>query len=639
MSDLLNRFDFPADLKNLNREDLEQLAGEIRERLVDVVAETGGHLASNLGVVELTMALYSVLDPFQDKVIWDVGHQSYVHKILTGRNDRMMTIRSLHGLSGFPKSSESAADCFNTGHSSTSISAALGMCRARDLTGASYHVAAVIGDGALTGGMAFEALNDAARSATNLTVILNDNGMSISKNVGGMARYLRRIRTKKSYLKAKTDVKKFLTKVPLIGAPTERFIHKIKASVKAFFIAGEFFEDLGFKYFGPVNGHDTEAMRIIFERAIHTEGPVIVHVATKKGQGYNPAEENPLNFHGTVPFNPENGTQKKDSCISFSSFFGKKLCELAARDDKIVAVTAAMPSGTGLLAFEQEYPTRFFDVGIAEQHAVTMAAGMAKGGLKPYVAIYSTFLQRAYDQILHDCALQNVPLVLAVDRAGVCGPDGETHQGIYDLSFLNHLPNVTVAAPCCVEELDLFLDMSLQLFQPDSVLLQGPFAIRYPAKDKYTFDREYIRQHPLEYGKGIRMNFNPDQKYDATIIAVGNMVDTAMRSAQLLAEKGIQILVFHARFIAPMDESGILEAARIGGCLLTLEDGVQCGGLGSCIADLLIKNDLHIPVCIKGLPDETIPHGKIEEIHALFGLDVDSVCNAVLNLIKRKAES
>ena len=383
MSDLLSRFDFPADLKNLNQEDLALLAEEIRQRLIEVVAKTGGHLASNLGVVELTMALYSVLDPFEDKVVWDVGHQTYVHKILTGRNDRMMTIRSYQGLSGFPKSSESRADCFNTGHSSTSISAALGMCRARDITGETYRVAAVIGDGALTGGMAFEALNDAARSATNLTVILNDNGMSISKNVGGMAKYLRQIRTKKTYLDAKKDVKKFLTKIPGIGAPTERFIHKIKASVKAFFIAGEFFEDLGFKYFGPVNGHDTEAMRIVFERAVNTEGPVIVHVATKKGQGYDPAEANPLNFHGTVPFDPENGMQKKDPCISFSKTFGNKLCSMAALDNKITAVTAAMPSGTGLVSFEQKYPGRFFDVGIAEQHAVTMAAGMAKGGLKP----------------------------------------------------------------------------------------------------------------------------------------------------------------------------------------------------------------------------------------------------------------
>ena len=638
MSDLLLNRKFPEELQYMNADDYANLAAELRERLVKVVAETGGHLASNLGVVELTMALYSVLNPYKDKIIWDVGHQTYVHKILTGRNDRMETIRSFNGISGFPKSSESEADCFNTGHSSTSVSAALGMCRARDLKGETYRVAAVIGDGALTGGMALEALNDAGRSATNLTVILNDNGMSISKNVGGMSSYLGRIRSRKSYLKAKKDVKRFLVRIPVIGKPIERLIQKIKSSIKALFVEGEMFEDLGFQYFGPVDGHNVEAMKRIFEQAVNTEGPVLVHVVTKKGHGYDPAEANPQSFHGAAPFDPESGKMQPDSSLSFSEAFGSEICAMGREDKDIVCVTAAMPSGTGLLAFEKLFPERFFDVGIAEQHAITMSAGMAKGGLKPVAAIYSTFLQRGYDQILHDCAIQNVPVVLAVDRAGVCGPDGETHQGVYDLTFLNHLPNVTVAAPCCIEEQEMMLHMAMGIFEQNNNMLKGPFAIRYPAKDRYSFDRDFMLKNPVEYGKGVMMNFAPFVAYDITVIALGKMVDTAMKAAAILKKEGIRALVFNARFLAPLDEVGIIEACRLGGCVLTIEDGVKCGGLGSCIADLLVTNEIYIPLLIEGLPDETIPHGKIEEIHAMYGMDVDSVCKDARELVKRKKQ-
>lgn len=636
MSDLLSTRDFPEELKYMSSDDYVDLASELRKRLVQVVAETGGHLASNLGVVELTVALYSVLDPYRDKIIWDVGHQTYVHKILTGRNSKMETIRSFNGISGFPKSSESDADCFNTGHSSTSISAALGMCRARDLKGDDYRVAAVIGDGALTGGMAFEALNDAGRSATNLTVILNDNGMSISKNVGGLSAYLGKIRSRKSYLKAKKDVKKLLVRIPGIGKPAERLIHKIKASVKALFVEGEMFENFGFKYFGPVDGHNVEAMKRVFEQAVNTPEPVLVHVVTQKGHGYDPAEENPQGFHGAAPFDPESGKMQSDSSPSFSQAFGREICNMAKEDPDIVCITAAMPSGTGLLEFEKLYPDRFFDVGIAEQHAITMSAGMAKGGLKPVAAIYSTFLQRGYDQLLHDCAIQNVPVVLAVDRAGVCGPDGETHQGIYDLSFLNHLPNVTVAAPCCIEEQQMMLRMSMGIFEEGGPMLKGPFAIRYPAKDRYSFDRDFMAKNPVVYGKGVMMNFAPFVTYDITVIALGKMVDTAMKAAAVLKKEGIRALVFNARFLAPLDEEGIMNACRLGGCVLTIEDGVKCGGLGSCIADLLVINEIYMPLLIEGLPDETIPHGKIDEIHAMYGMDVASVCRDARELVERK---
>lgn len=636
MNGLLYSGNYPEDIKKLNDAELEQLSGEIRERLVEIVSKTGGHLASNLGIVELTLALYSFLDPYKDRIIWDVGHQSYVHKILTGRNEQMETIRQLGGLSGFPKTSESDADAFNTGHSSTSVSAALGMCRARDLKGENYNVVAVIGDGSLTGGMALEAINDAGRTNTKLTVIINDNGMSIDQNVGGMSKRLSKIRSRRGYLKAKKGVKSVLAKIPRIGKPLDRAMHKIKESIKSYFVDSKLFEDFGFKHFGPVDGHNIKAMKVVLEQAFETNGPTIIHVVTKKGKGYAPAEENPSAFHGTNPFDKETGKTVTDNTISFSKTFGTKLKYMAEEDKDIVAVTAAMPTGTGLSIFKKEFPERYFDVGIAEQHAVTLCSGMSKGGLKPYVAIYSTFLQRAYDQLLHDAAIQDVPMVIGVDRAGVCGPDGETHQGIYDLSYLNHLPNVTVAAPCCAEELAQMMDISKGVFEKDSKMLKGPFAIRYPAKDAYSFDRDFFKKNPVEYGKGVFMNYAPIVSFDIVIIAIGKMVETAMNSVAELRKRGIRALCFNARFLAPLDDENILQAIEKCGAAITIEDGVKCGGLGSSVAELLASKGIVVPFNMIGLPDETIPHGKIGEIHKIYGMDAMSLSDAAEKLVKAK---
>lgn len=636
MNGLLNTGNFPEDIKKLNNEELEKLSGEIRERLVEVVSKTGGHLASNLGVVELTLALYSFINPYKDRVVWDVGHQTYVHKILTGRNDEMNTIRQYGGLSGFPKASESDADAFNTGHSSTSISAALGMCRARDLKGEDYKVVAVIGDGSLTGGMALEAINDAGRTNTKLTVILNDNGMSIAKNVGGMSTHLGKIRSKRGYLKAKKGVKSVLARIPGIGKPIDRAMHKLKESIKSFFVDSKLFEDFGFKHFGPVDGHNISAMKVVLEQAFEYDGPSIIHVVTKKGRGYEPAEKNPAAFHGTNPFDPETGKTATDNTISFSKTFGTKLKYMAEEDKDIVAVTAAMPTGTGLSIFEKEFPERFFDVGIAEQHAVTLCAGMSKGGLKPYIALYSTFLQRAYDQLLHDAAIQDVPMVVGVDRAGVCGPDGETHQGVYDLSYLNHLPNVTVAAPCCAEELAQMMDISKGVFEKNSNMLKGPFAIRYPAKDTYSFDRDFFEKNPVEYGKGVFMNFAPIVSFDIVIVAIGKMVETAMNAVAELRKRGIRALCFNARFLAPLDEENILQAIEKCGAVITIEDGVKCGGLGTSVAELLASKGIVVPFNMIGLPDETIPHGKISEIHHKYGMDAEALADAAEKLVAAK---
>ena len=639
LENLLETGHYPEDIKNLNKEELEQLASEIRTRLVEVVSKTGGHLASNLGIVETTLALYSFVDPYKDRVVWDVGHQTYVHKILTGRNDKMETIRQLDGLSGFPKASESVADAFNTGHSSTSISAALGMCHARDLKGEDYKVVAVIGDGSLTSGMSMEALNDAGRTDTRLTVILNDNGMSIAQNVGGMSRYLNKIRSRKGYLRAKSRMRR-LDRIPLVGRHMVSGLRRVKRKMKAMFVEGMIFEDLGLKYYGPVDGHNIEALKVVLESAFKETRPTLVHVITKKGEGYKPAEERPDAFHGTSPFNPETGEPVPgDNAISFSKTFSTKLSYMADEDKDIVAVTAAMPTGTGLSIFEKNHPDRFFDVGIAEQHAITLCAGMSKGGLKPYVSLYSTFLQRAYDQVLHDCALQNIPVVIGIDRAGVCGPDGETHQGIYDLSYLNHMPNTTVAAPCCAEEMAAMLELSLKVFDKDSGMLRGPFAIRYPAKDKYSFDRCFFEKNPVEYGKGVFMNFAPIVTFDIIIVAMGSMVDVAMQAVAELRKRGIRALCFNARFLAPLDKENIISAAQKCGAVLTVEDGVRCGGLGSSVAELLASEGIVVPFNMIGLPDETIPHGKISEIHERYGMDGISVANEAEKLVKAKTNA
>lgn len=639
---LLETLHFPEDIKNLNQNELKTLAEEIRGRLVSVVSETGGHLASNLGVVELTIALYRIFDPFTDKIIYDVGHQSYVHKILTGRNTEMYSIRKMGGLSGFPCRQESRADCFDTGHSSTSISAALGMARARDLQGQKYRVAAVIGDGALTGGMAYEALNDAGRSFCPMLIILNDNGMSISKNVGGMSRYLGRIRTGKSYIRIKKGIKTGLSKIPLVGNRLVRWIQRLKASIKLLLIPGEFFEELGLRYVGPVDGHNIEAVEKAISKALFLGGPVLLHVITQKGRGYQPAESDPCRYHGIQPAGQEaaqrTGAAGQRKMRSFSENFGSVLCALAKEDPAITAVSAAMPEGTGLSLFAEQYPERFYDVGIAEQHAVTMAAGMAAAGLKPYVGLYATFLQRAYDQLLHDCALQALPVVIGVDRAGAAGPDGKTHQGIYDLAFLRHMPHVIIAAPCCIEEQTALLRLTADSAYRRAYM-QGPYIIRYPAKESVCRPEAFPERQPVRHGKGIYMR--PYTKWQVCIITAGIMVSEAITASDLLQEAGITVQVFHARFIKPLDEEGICAAAAGSTLVVTLEDGVLTGGFGEAVR-ILLENRTSGADCMPqvisiGYPDEPIPHGTIPQLYARYGLDGKSVAQRIREMFCHEA--
>lgn len=627
-------FKLPEDLENMSPAELENLAKDIRERLVDVVAKNGGHLASNLGVVELTLAMYSFYNPYKDRIVWDVGHQTYVHKILTGRNDAMDTIRQYEGLSGFPKTEESVADSFNTGHSSTSISAALGMARAKRMTGADYKVCAVIGDGALTGGMAFEALNDAAQTFCDMTIILNDNGMSISRNVGGLSKYLGKIRTGKSYTRVKKKVKKVLGAIPGIGRHLVLLIHKLKKSIKLMLIPGELFEDLGLSYIGVVDGHDIKAVKKALEKAEKKKGPVIVHVMTKKGNGYKPAEEDPALFHGISPFDKETGKVKSSSDKSFSIAFADKLTELAADDDKISAVTAAMPLGTGLEKFEHKYPERFFDVGIAEQHAVTMAAGMAICGAKPVIAVYSTFLQRGYDQLLHDVALQDLPLVIGLDRSGINGQDGETHQGIYDFAYLSHLPNTTVAAPCSIKEMEDMLELGMQVFDKEkNPEVHGCFVIRYPAKERLTERNGLLDYSPVEYGKGAVIFDTADGgEADLCIMTAGAIAEEALKAAEKLAETGVKVRVFNARFIKPLDEEGVLKNAAGAKCVITAEEAVEFGGFGERVKLICQNNNITSKIKVIALPDAALPHGKISQIQKLYGLDAEGIIKAYEDL-------
>ena len=520
MKQLLENINYPDDLKKLNYKQKEKLSEELRKYIIDVVSKTGGHLASNLGIVELTIALHSVLNVPKDKIIWDVGHQTYVHKILTGRKDDIKTLRQTGGIAGFPKISESESDCFNTGHSSTSISIALGMAKARDFKGENSNIVAVIGDGALTGGMALEALNDAGNSKTNITVILNDNEMSISKNVGGISMALSKIRTKKFYTKSNNYIKLVVKKIPVLGNAIIHFVRKIKYSLKQLFFHNMFFEDLGFTYLGPVNGHDIEKMESLIKISNSINGPVLIHVITKKGKGYKPAEENPDKFHATSAFDIDTGECKKKKKKDYSYVFGEKLVELAKNNENIVAITASMKDGTGLTKFAKEYQNRFYDVGIAEQHALGFAAGFSASGLIPVVPIYSSFYQRAYDQVIHDICIQNLPVVMCVDRAGIVGNDGETHQGILDLSFFSIIPNLTIMAPKDFEELEQMLEFAINL--------KSPVAIRYPRGEEGKIK---FKQHDnVEIGKAEVLQ----QGKDVTIIAIGKMVDYGMQVANEL---------------------------------------------------------------------------------------------------------
>lgn len=622
---LLKELNLPGDLKGLTNEDLGLLAEEIRERLIDIVSKRGGHLASNLGVVELTLALYSIWNPYETKIVWDVGHQTYVHKILTGRNDAFESLRQKDGLSGFPKREESLADSFNTGHSSTSISAALGIMRGQKLQGNNDKVIAIIGDGALTGGMAYEALNDASKEDGNLLIILNDNGMSIGKNVGAMSRYLGRIRTGRSYIRLKKGFKKFLIKIPLIGEKLINLIQKFKISIRVLVIPGEIFEELGFKYLGPIDGHNFKALKNAFNKSKYIEKPCLIHLVTQKGYGYGPAMENPDFFHGVSAFDKDSGTMKKSQALSFSKSFSDHICKLAKDDKRICAVTAAMQNGTGLTAFEKEFPDRFFDVGIAEQHAITMAAGLAVSGMKPVVTMYSSFLQRAYDQLIHDACLQSLHLTLLIDRAGVCGPDGETHQGIFDIGFLSPLPNITIAAPATVEEQKDLLNLALEHEG-------GPFAIRYPAYDTFSASRERIISSPVKYGESLLMLAKEDY-YDLVFVALGNMVDPSIKAAEILKVKGYKVNVINARFVKPLDEEAIYNSLKKSKAYITVEDGVSINGFGSLVLKKMNERGLNINCRILGLPDKNICHGNIPCIHKDYGLDPESLAKEATNLI------
>ena len=608
---MLEKINSPEDLKKLNIEEKEQLAKEIREYILNVVSENGGHLASNLGVVELTIALHSVFNVPTDKIVWDVGHQTYVHKILTGRREQLKTIRKLDGLAGFPKTNESDCDCFNTGHSSTSISAALGMARARDLEGKNNSVIAVIGDGALTGGMALEALNDAGYSNTKMTVILNDNEMSISKNVGGLNMFLSKLRTKKLYAKSSLSAKKVILKIPVVGKPFVKIVQRVKRSIKQLIIPKMFFEDIGFTYLGPVDGHNIEQLQNIMQLSKQVEAPVLIHVLTKKGKGYKIAEENPDKFHATSPFDIETGKPKKAKKPDYSKVFGEKIVEMAKKDSRIVAITASMKDGTGLTKFQKEFPDRFFDIGIAEQHALGLAAGMAKEGMKPIVPIYSSFYQRAYDQVIHDIALQNLPVIMCVDRAGVVGADGETHQGTLDMAFFRLVPNLTIMAPKDFKELEDMLEFAVKL--------NKPVVIRYPRGGE---EKTKLEKHEeLKLGKAEILK----EGKDITIVAIGKRVAKATEMAEKLKQNEIDVEVINARFLKPLDKETIKTSIEKTKNVITMEDGTEINGLGTAVEELIVEENLqNIKFKKYAWPDEFIKHGSVEELEKIY-CDFDSI--------------
>ena len=624
---ILDRVNSPSDLKKLNLEEKKELADDIRNKIINTVSKRGGHLASNLGVVELTIALHDVFNTPKDKIVWDVGHQTYVHKILTGRKNRMDTLRTFKGISGFPKISESEYDCFNTGHSSTSISVALGMARARDIQKKDNKVIAVIGDGALTGGMALEALNDAGSSKSNIIVVLNDNEMSISKNIGGISRLLTHLRTRKFYQKSNLSIKNLIQKVPILGSHIVKFIQKLKRGIKQLIIPEMYFEDIGFRYLGPVDGHNIEQLENILNISKSLDGPVLIHVITKKGKGYKPAEERPDEFHSTSKFCIETGEKASKEKDDYSNIFGKKLVKLASKNEKIVAITAAMKDGTGLKEFAAKYPKRFFDVGIAEEHAVALAAGMAKEGLIPVVPIYSTFLQRSYDQIMHDVALQKLHVIFCIDRAGIVGNDGETHQGIYDLSYLNTIPNMNILAPKNFEELEKMLEYAIKS--------KRPIAIRYPrGSEELNFELEIDeknKNNKIKYGKAEYLI----EGNDITIVAIGKMVKRAWKIAKRLQELNYSVELINARFLKPLDKNKIITSINKTKNIITIEDNIENNGLGSCIKNLIINEKLEkINVKTFSYPNEFIKHGTVEEIEKLYGLDEDSIFECAKEMLK-----
>ncbi|QBE99124.1 1-deoxy-D-xylulose-5-phosphate synthase [Blautia producta] len=609
---LLEQIKKENDIKKISPENFPQLAQEIREFLLEHLSRTGGHLASNLGAVELTMALHYVFDLPKDKIIWDVGHQSYTHKILTGRKEGFDELRKFGGLSGFPKRSESSCDAYDTGHSSTSISAGVGYVSARDLKHEDYRVVSVIGDGALTGGLAYEALNNAAQLKKNFIIVLNDNEMSISENVGGISQYLSNLRTAASYTGLKTEVKRTLNKVPGIGPAMVQRIHKTKDSIKQLIIPGMFFEDMGIKYLGPINGHDCGRMIQVFNEARKVEGPVLVHVLTEKGRGYEPAMRHPARFHGTAAFDLEHGIPLATSGkANYTDIFSTVMRKFGDREERVVAVTAAMPDGTGLKRFRNMFPERFFDVGIAEEHAVTFAAGLALGGMIPVVAVYSSFLQRAMDQVIEDVCLQNLHVVFAVDRAGIVGSDGETHQGCFDLSYLSMIPNMTVMAPKNKWELSDMMKFAVRH--------NGPIAVRYPRGTAYDGLEEY--REPMVYGKS-EMIF---QGRDIALLPLGSMVRTAEEVYRMLKEDGKTPTLVNARFVKPLDTGMLDSLAEEHKVIVTMEENVRSGGFGSAVLSYMHENHPGVEVEIVAVPDVFISHGNPEVLKKEVGIDALSI--------------
>ena len=609
---ILEQIKGPEDLKKLTSEELSQLAEEIRAFLIEKISHTGGHLASNLGVVELTIALFRTFDLPEDKIIWDVGHQSYTHKILSGRRMEFDELRQYGGLSGFPKRKESPYDSFDTGHSSTSISAGLGIAQGRDILGEDYKVVSVIGDGALTGGMAYEDLNNAARMKKNFIIILNDNKMSISENVGGMSRYLGGLRTGAGYNDLKKNVADTLERIPVVGGRMIDKIKRTKNSIKQLFIPGMLFENMGITYLGPVDGHNIPALCKVLKEAQKLDHAVLVHVLTKKGKGYEPAEKNPAHFHGVSPFDIKTGKPLAEKKYpTYTDVFSKKLCQLGETHPELVAVTAAMPDGTGVAAFGKKFPDRFFDVGIAEAHAVTSAAGMAAAGLRPVVAVYSSFLQRGYDQILHDVCIQNLPVLFAVDRAGLVGSDGETHQGIFDYSYLTSIPNMSVAAPKNLWELRAMLDFAMDY--------KAPFAIRYPRGTAYRGLKEFMQ--PIAYGKGEMIY----EEENIALLAVGSMVSTGEHVRAKLKEEGVSCTLANARFVKPFDKELVDRLAKNHRLIVTMEENVLQGGFGLPVTAYIHEHYPQVKVMNIALPDAYVEHGNVSVLRKGLGIDSDSI--------------
>ena len=619
---VLDQINQTNDIKKLNKEELKQLPEEIRQFLIQSLSETGGHLASNLGVVELTIALHLTFDLPKDKIIWDVGHQSYTHKLLTGRREGFGTLRQFGGMSGFPKREESDCDCFNTGHSSTSISAGLGLAAARDMQADGGKVISVIGDGALTGGMAFEALNNASKLDTNFIIVLNDNDMSISPNVGGLSQYLGGIRTAAAYQDLKNGVMESLNKIPVYGERIVKRIRRTKSGIKQLLIPGMLFEDMGILYLGPVDGHDIDKMTAMFQKASRVNGPVLVHVLTEKGRGYEPAVRHPARFHGTEPFEIETGlVRQKKKKAAYTDIFSTVMRKLGDRDERVTAVTAAMEMGTGLKRFHNMFPKRFFDVGIAEEHAVTFAAGLAAGGRRPVFAVYSSFLQRAYDQILHDVCLQDLPVVFAIDRAGIVGSDGETHQGIFDISYLRTIPNMTLLAPKNKWEFSDMIKFAIDFGHPA--------AIRYPRVEAYDGLQQF--RAPIVCGKSETLY----ETGSVVLLAYGSMVKTAKEVRRLLLQEGMECALVNMRFAKPLDTQMLLQVAETYQLAVTMEENVITGGIGEAVSEYMRQNGFGIPVLQVAVPDMFVPHGNVEVLKRQIGLDAESIVHKIQTFLNK----